>query len=326
MINVLKNNFERIKSKKSVLVIACILMPLLIGIAIFFSVRPATKELIAVSPNVDCLSISNEQYNFVNVEKSPALSELVQGRYVAYVEKNSDGTYSVETLKNEQDKTAISTLFETGKLPTDYKSDDVKRQERGVATNILGFVTMLMLMQGVALTTLYPEDRLKKTFYRIMCSSVSGARYLWAQFIFTFIALFVPTFIAICAFYVLLHINLEISLWIMGLLLMLLDLFATGFSLFICSILDRNTNLVATGISVVTCILAGCFIPFSVNNSIVSGLLNLIPQTKYMNIVHNIEFGTAIDFSNVAYILLFTFLLLVFGFMILQKRVQKGDH
>lgn len=111
MINVLKNNFERIKSKKSVLVIACILMPLLIGIAIFFSVRPATKELIAVSPNVDCLSISNEQYNFVNVEKSPALSELVQGRYVAYVEKNSDGTYSVETLKNEQDKTAISTLF-----------------------------------------------------------------------------------------------------------------------------------------------------------------------------------------------------------------------
>ena len=74
MINVLKNNFERIKSKKSVLVIACILMPLLIGIAIFFSVRPVTKELIAVSPNVDCLSISNEQYNFVNVEKSPALS------------------------------------------------------------------------------------------------------------------------------------------------------------------------------------------------------------------------------------------------------------
>lgn len=326
MINILKNNFERIKSKKSVLVIACILMPLLIGIAIFFSVRPATKELIAVSPNVDCLSISNEQYNFVNVDKSPALSELVQGRYVAYVEKNSDGTYSVETLKNEQDKTAISTLFETGKLPTDYKSDDVKRQERGVATNILGFVTMLMLMQGVALTTLYPEDRLKKTFYRIMCSSVSGARYLLAQFIFTFIALFVPTFIAICAFYVLLHINLGISLWIMGLLLMLLDLFATGFSLFICSILDRNTNLVATGISVVTCILAGCFIPFSVNNSIVSGLLNLIPQTKYMNIVHNIEFGTAIDFSNVAYILLFTFLLLVFGFMILQKRVQKGDY
>ena len=326
MINVLKNNFERIKSKKSVLVIACILMPLLIGIAIFFSVRPATKELIAVSPNVDCLSISNEQYNFVNVDKSPALSELVQGRYVAYVEKNSDGTYSVETLKNEQDKTAISTLFETGKLPTDYKSDDVKRQERGVATNILGFVTMLMLMQGVALTTLYPEDRLKKTFYRIMCSSVSGTKYLLAQFIFTFIALFLPTFIAICVFYVMFQMNLGINLWIMGGLLLLLDLFATGFSLFICSILDRNTNLVATGISVVTCILAGCFIPFSVNNSIVSGLLNLIPQTSYMNIVHNIEFGNAIDFSNVAYILLFTFLLLVFGFMILQKRVQKGDY
>jgi len=122
------------------------------------------------------------------------------------------------------------------------------------------------------------------------------------------------------------QMNLGINLWIMGGLLLLLDLFATGFSLFICSILDRNTNLVATGISVVTCILAGCFIPFSVNNSIVSGLLNLIPQTRYMNIVHNIEFDNTVDFSNIAYILLFTFLLLVFGFMILQKRVQKGDY
>lgn len=36
--------------------------------------------------------------------------------------------------------------------------------------------------------------------------------------------------------------------------------------------------------------------------------------------------STVYDFSNVAYILLFTFLLLVFGFMILQKRVQKGDY
>lgn len=326
MINVLKNNFERIKSKKAVLVIACFFMPLLIGIAIFFSVHPVTKELIAVSPNVDYRSISNEQYNFVTIYNSPALSELVQGKYVAYVDKKSDGTYKVATLKNEQDKTAISTLFETGKLPANYKSDDLKRQERGIATNILGFITMLMLMQGVALTTLYPEDRTRNTFYRIMCSSVSGTKYLLAQFIFTFIALFLPTFIAICVFYVMFQMNLGINLWIMGGLLLLLDLFATGFSLFICSILDRNTNLVATGISVVTCILAGCFIPFSVNNSIVSGLLNLIPQTRYMNIVHNIEFDNTVDFSNIAYILLFTFLLLVFGFIILQKRVQKGDY
>ena len=45
----LKNNFERIKHHKAVLLIACIIMPLLICAAVFISNHSTTQEVIAVS-------------------------------------------------------------------------------------------------------------------------------------------------------------------------------------------------------------------------------------------------------------------------------------
>ena len=117
------------------------------------------------------------------------LSELVSGEYVAYIEICDNGKIEVTSLKSNQDTNAIKTLFETGKLPEDYKSEDDIRNERGIGTNILGFITMLILMQGVALSVLYPEERIKKTLCRVMCSPVSSMSYLSAQFIFTLLSI-----------------------------------------------------------------------------------------------------------------------------------------
>ena len=326
MIAILKNNFERIKSKKSVLFIACVIMPLLICIAISFSNRTASKEKIAVSINAHFSEIQCNQYEIIEVKQAPLLSELVSGEYVAYIEICDNGKIEVTSLKSNQDTNAIKTLFETGKLPEDYKSEDDIRNERGIGTNILGFITMLILMQGVALSVLYPEERIKKTLCRVMCSPVSSMSYLSAQFIFTLLCLFIPTYIAICIIHLIFGINIGLSLGIMALLLFLVTLFATSFALFISTMLDRNTNLIATGISIITCILAGCFIPITTNNPVITWILKLIPQTEFMDIVHSIEFGVKFNNFEIFYILLWTFLLLTISITISQKRIQKGNY
>ena len=254
------------------------------------------------------------------------LSELVSGEYVAYIEICDNGKIEVTSLKSNQDTNAIKTLFETGKLPEDYKSEDDIRNERGIGTNILGFITMLILMQGVALSVLYPEERIKKTLCRVMCSPVSSMSYLSAQFIFTLLCLFIPTYIAICIIHLIFGINIGLSLGIMALLLFLMTLFATSFALFISTMLDRNTNLIATGISIITCILAGCFIPITTNNPVITWILKLIPQTEFMDIVHSIEFGVKFNNFEIFYILLWTFLLLTISITISQKRIQKGNY
>lgn len=326
MIALLKNEFERIKHKKPVLVIAFIVMPLLIAVAIFFSGHSATKETIAFLSQDSTVDLQSEQYEIKTVEKAPVLSQLVRGEYVAYVTKSEDGSYTVMSLKSENDKTAIQTLFQTGHFPAGYKSDDQKRQERGVGTNILGFITMLVLMQGGALTTLYPEDRVNKTFRRIMTSSVSVSNYLSAQLIFTMVCLYVPTFAAICVIHFIFGANIGFSLGMIALLLLILTLFATAFALFISTVLERNTNLVTSGVSIVTCILAGCFIPIAANNPVFSWICKAIPQTEYMNLVHGIEFGGCLNqyAGAIIYILLWTALLLLGGTLTAKNKIEKG--
>ncbi|BCK83676.1 hypothetical protein MM59RIKEN_09950 [Pusillibacter faecalis] len=287
----LKNNFERIKHHKAVLLIACIIMPLLICAAVFISNHSTTQEVIAVSGGTVSNPISCDQYTFVHVDQEPALSTLVDGTYAAYAQKRADGTYAITTLKGQQDKEAIMTLLSTGKLPEGYKGDDAKRSERGIGTNVLGFITMLVLMQGVALTTLYPEDRLKGTFRRIMFAPCNENQYLTAQFIFTLTCLYVPTFAAIAVIHGIFGVEIGFPIAEIAVLLLLLTVFATAFALFIATAFDRNTNLVATGISVVTCIVAGCFVDISTNNPILTTIFKIIPQTEFMELVHGVEFG-----------------------------------
>lgn len=82
--------------------------------------------------------------------------------------------------------------------------------------------------------------------------------------------------------------------------------FSTAFALFIATVFDRNTNLIATGISVVTCIVAGCFIEINTNNPVLAAIFKIIPQTEFMELVHGIEFGkNYFQFRyGIAYILL----------------------
>lgn len=330
MITLLKNEFERIRHKKEILVIALVIMPLLIAAAIFFSGHTASKEVIAFQwqdqvPDLQAPDLQAQQYVIKMVKEAPALSQLILGEYIAYVTKAADGSYTVMSLKSNEDKAAIKALFQTGHFPPGYKSDDQKRQERGVGTNILGFITMMMLMQGVALTALYPEDRVNKTFRRIMTSPVSVRKYLSAQLIFTMVCLYFPTFAAILAIHFVCGTYIGYPLGVIALLLLILTLFSTAFALFISSALDRNASLVTSGVSIVTCILAGCFVPIVTNNSVLSQILKLIPQSSYMTLVHGIEFGDRLgEYTGAAvYILLWTLLLWLAGIAVTQMKAGK---
>lgn len=326
MIKLLRNEFERIRHKKAVLIIAFVVMPLMIGVAIFFSSHSTTNEKIAYLGADTVPTFGYDQFSIEAVTAMPTISQLVSGEYAAVVQKDVDGKYSVTTLKNSKDKAAIEVLFQTGKLPADYKGDDVKRQERGIGTNILGFITMLLLMQGVALTALYPEDRTNKTFRRIMTAPVGANTYLAAQFLFTFICLYVPTYGAILLFRICFGISIGVSLGTMALLLLVLTLFATSFALFISSALNRNINLVTSGISIVTCILAGCFIPLTTDNKVLTTIFKALPQSTFMEMVHGLEFGGYFgDYSwALCYLFLWSFFLWVGGIIIAKSQIAKG--
>ncbi|MDL2301576.1 ABC transporter permease [Lachnospiraceae bacterium OttesenSCG-928-D06] len=328
MKNLLSNKIDRILQKKTIMALALIIMPLMIVLAIFFSGHSAIKEKIGyLGTDIANLPIC-EQYTVVPISEMPKLSQMAEGIYAAVVSKDNDGRYIVTTLKCNTDIAAIETLFTTGQLPDDYKGDDAKREERGTGTNILGFITMLIIIQGVALTTMYPEDRKSGALRRIMSSATNIYTYLSAQIIFTFVSLYIPTYLVIVLAKFCLGAELGYPLGLLAVLLLIITIFATAFAIFISTVLDRNINLVTSGISITTCVLSGCFLSISSDNAILTAISDVLPQKAYMDIVHGIEFGG--HFSDYGGELLYLFVLAmlfcIVAISVVKTRISKGIY
>lgn len=257
------------------------------------------------------------------MNEPPAISTLAMGKYNAFVEVNKDGEFNVSTLKGESDKKAIQSFFESGKLP-----ENNKNEQRGIGTTILGFVLMLALMQGVALTTFYPEDRNNSTFKRILTSPTGSKRYLVAQGIFTFICLYVPTFIAIAVTKIGFGVEVGFGLGTLTVLLVILTAFATAFSLFMASIMDRNISLATSGISNITCLLAGCFFNFTGNIRVLDMLCNILPQKAFMTLSQGIEGSGAFrEFAGqITYIVAWVMALWLVGNVVTKRKLKKGVY
>lgn len=328
VINLFKNKLDRVLTQKPIIIVAMIVIPIMIAIAILFSSKPASKETIAfLSSNVQSLPQSS-QFTVEVVDKKPTQGDLVLGKYVAIVEDKNDGNYEVTSFKNENDIKVIEDFFKSGKIPESYKGEDQIMAERGVGTNILGFILMILLMQGVALTIFFEEDRNIKTFRRILTAPVSEKKYLFSQGIFTFLCLFIPSYLAIIIISSCFKINMGFSFGILAILIMLLCALATSFGLFMTALLNRDISLVASGVSLITCVLAGCFISFTDNNRILDILCSIFPQKMFMTMVHGIEKGNSIlDFNGqLIYLIIWIVGLWLFGSFITNKKMKKGIY
>ncbi|MFV9833028.1 MULTISPECIES: ABC transporter permease [Bacillus] len=329
MLSLFRNRWERMLTKKSIMIIAVIIMPLMIGVAIMFSGEPVFKETIAFVTEKDSVQHvpSDSAFRVVEVYQKPRFSDLVLGKYAAIVEKNQHD-YKVTTLKSKTDQKMILQFFETGKMPGSYRGEDELRTQRGTGTNILGFIVMLVLMQGVALASLYPEDRMLKTFRRILVSPVHVGNYLLVQFIFTFLCLYIPTYLAIVITNVFFHAEIGFRLDILAGLLGVLIMLATGFAIFMASVMDRNISLMSSGISVVTCVLSGCFLSFAPHHPLLNALCEILPQKAYMTFIHGVETGhTMWEYKiQIVYILMWSAVFCFLGGFITRRRIIKGIY
>ena len=327
MINLFRNRLDRMLTKKSVIIVAVVIIPIMIGVAIYFSGQTLLKDTIAVVTD-DAKDIPNDpRINIVQLDEKPPLSSLVLGHYNFLVEKKGK-SYKVTTLKTESDKKSIEQLFNKGHLPKSYRGEDQIRAERGVGTNILGFIAMLILIQGVALTTLYPEDRLLKAFSRILTSPVGVGKYLFVQSIFTFLCLYIPSYLAIVITSLVSGVDIGYSFGMLAVLLGILTILATGFSIFMASLMERNISLVTSGVSIVTCVLAGCFISFTSKNVVLNTICAILPQKAFMTLIHGIEIGKSmLDFKGqLTYLFVWTIIFWIIGGFVTKSRVKKGIY
>ncbi|ASB91317.1 ABC transporter permease [Bacillus sonorensis] len=327
MLNVFRNRLDRMLTKKAVLIIAVVVVPLMIAAAIFFSNQTIVKDKIAFITAGSQHIPSDPKADVLQVDTKPPLSSLVLGQYNFLVEEKGSG-YKVTTLRNQTDQKRIEQFFKTGHLPESYRGDDQIHNDRGIGTNILGFIVMLVFMQGVALTALYPEDRMLGAFRRMLASPLSVGKYLFVQSIFTFLCLYIPSYLAIVITCQLFGAEIGYSFGMLAVLLSILTAMATGFSICMTSVMKRNINLAASGISVVTCVLAGCFISFTGSNPILDAICSILPQNAFMAFIHGVEVGRSVlEYKGqIVYLFIWTIMLWLIGFFVTKRRIGKGIY
>ncbi|AFA49921.1 ABC transporter permease [Acetobacterium woodii] len=294
MLAVFKNNWNRLWEEKMYLLISLILLIAAIATAILLSTQIETKGNIAlvipdqqVLPAVYTSFETSPYFNVTEMEIAPKQSELVQNRYDAIVAINRDGEYQITTIKNTEFKTMIEAALSN---PEGFRPDN--RQVRHTGTNILGFMMMFLLMQGILYARLYAEDKEKHMIKRISISPLPFSQYIFGQAIFIFMIIAIPSFLIITVV-ALMGIEIGFSLPVYAGLIAILALLSTAFALFLNAFfaVADTANMLGSAIIVLTSVLAGSFYSLSKEATLFDKLLHILPQKDFINFINALETG-----------------------------------
>ncbi|NFE08600.1 ABC transporter permease [Clostridium botulinum] len=324
---ILKNNFYRIISKKSIIINTIIFVPLMIMAAVYFTDKMEIKGTIAVVSENKSVNLNTKYLKVKVLDKKPKMSELLLNKYDAVLEDKGNGKIQITTIKGDKFKNTIENYL---KSPQNINKNIDIGEKRGVGTNILGFLIMIILIQSVGLMVMYPEDRDFKTFRRILISPVSEGKYLLAQGIFNFIIIYIPVFLAIVITKAVFNVDIGFSYDNLAILLSIITFLGTAFALFITSAIgDLESSLMLGSVIItLTSILSGSFHSFSDNNKILDIIINILPQKSYLTLVQGVENGKNILSYKLelSYIVILILVLFTLASLITKNSLKTGKY
>jgi len=291
----------------------------MIFIAIYFTGRLEIKaNLAVVGANNLPINSNSIKVNYIN--KEPQLSDLVLNKYDAVI-KSNDGVYEVITVKGHKFKENIEKLLKRESIDNVFSSEN-----RGIGTNILGYLTMFILLQGLMFFTLFYEERDKGISKRVLSHPITAMNYFLAHAISCFIMVFLPIIIIILISVNILNLNTNISniqfIFILGILCIL----GSAFGLFISSLVksEDNGTLFGSMLLVITTLISGSF--FSIDSQGVIGKIGkILPQRKIVDYTIAIENNRTLDYRGLIMIILLSIILFMLAYIINNKKFRNGN-
>ncbi len=322
VLSILKNNFYRSANKKNYIIVTLIITFLSIMLAVYFTSKLEIKGNIAVVSSSPDVNIGSGFLKVTVLDKIPPRSELVMNKYDAVV-IDRGGRYEIDTIKSDSFKNKLENVINHADA-----SGFEGEAKRGPGANVLGYLTMFVLLQGLMFMTLYSDDKENKTFKRIGVSPVPIGCYLLAHGIFNFLFVYIPTFAVLVVCKEALKVNIGLGYVHYLLLLGILSMLSTAFALFMSSVMENADNCMTLGSTVVTLtsILAGSFYSFNSGNAMVKNLIGVLPQKSYLNLVQGIEQGKALGafLPQLGYMLALSILLFALGAVICKRKFNQG--
>lgn len=302
MKQLIKMIFYRISQNTIYLLMALFIPPLVAIATIIFTNNIENNIRIAVMGNEQ---ISMPNITAINIKEKPMLSELVQGKYDAIVWKSEE--YKIETLKGEEFEIALDRVLNKGETVEEaFKS----KEQRGIISNLMGFLTMFILLLGSMLYKFYYKER-SGTDKRIIVSKVGYFKYTLSHPMVVFLILFVPTSIILLVAKNMLNLSTNVTNSQLLLMIFVLCILSACFSFFIASIFktEQNGSLTSTMVIIITSLVSGSFIEIS-KTGLAREISYLFPQRYIIDFAINLENGNKAGYLSILVIIVISIIML----------------
>ncbi len=315
MINLLKMILYRITQNKLFLCLVIFVPAIVVVASIIYTNNIEYTARIAFVGEENLPHIDNLYVTSVDTE--PKKSELVQGKFDAVV-KYINGKYVVQTIKGEQLKGSLERILNDG---ASVKEELKSKEDRGIISNLIGFLTMLLLLIGSMLYKFFYQER-SGTDKRIVLSKVGCIRYYLSHPIIVFLVLFIPTWIICVTANLMLKLNLEVSILELTFMLFVLCLLSASFSFFIACIFrtEQNGSLFSSMVIMITSLVSGSFIEVS-NSKLNVIISHIFPQRYLLDYAISAEHGESEHIISMIVIIILCICMLVCGGLINRRKM-----
>ncbi len=325
ILTILRNDFRRAGVNKGYIAVSLGITFAMILLAIFFTSKFEVKGNIALVTNQTGSAIQSNYFHVTQLAEEPPKSQLVMNKYDAIVVEEEKGQYRINTIRNAEFEDNLRRMLGN---PAAFKP--AAEAERKAGANILGYLTLFLLMQGLFFMTYFTQDKESGNFKRIVTSPASAASYFSAHVVFNVFMIVVPTMLVLTVCKELLRVDIEFTYLQYAGLVTVLALFSSIFALFMSSLIEKSDNVMtgAGTIVVFTSILSGSFGAMRTGSGVFNNLLKLLPQNSYLMLARGIETGRNLNYylPHAGYLLLLMVLMTGTAFLVCTGRFKEGRY
>ena len=252
------------------------------------------------------------------LKDKPKLSELVEGRYEAIIEYK-DGRYEIESVKGEEFDNKLNSVLNEN---TSIKEAFANKSSRGVISNLVGFLSMLLLMLGSVLYKFYYQDK-GGIARRIVTTKVGYVKYILSYPISVFLVLFIPAWLITAASSYTFNLA-DIKYPELTFMMFVLCFLGASYSFLVASVSkhEQNGELFTTMSVMITALLSGSFIEIAKGGT-AEKISYLFPQRYIVDFAINLENGNSLGFTSMFVIIGVSIAFIILGGIINRRRMMN---
>ena len=200
------------------------------------------------------------------------------------------------------------------KLSLQVKKVQDQTRNKGMTTQMIGFLIMFMLIGAGNAAEMILKERRNRTYYRICAAPVSAKTYILGNVLANL--LMVTLQISLTLFFMIkvFKIQTYIPVGEMFMILLLFGLVAIGLGVLIVAFSNdsRQVSTLQTLVITPTCMLSGCFWPLEIMPKSLQRVANFLPQTWTIGAIHKLQMGSGLDQIIINLLILVAFALTFF--------------